>query len=258
VDRVSATWARVRGAAPRGWRDFGLQLAIWFGFLFAYQVARGIADGDPSTAFANGRSIIDLQSSMLALIELDVQAAVLAAGDWLVQAVNWTYWNSQFTVVGLALLWVYFRRNDSFLRLRNVLLLANILALVGFVLMPTAPPRLFPEWGFVDTLATSTTLNHGTGLVQLAANPYAAMPSIHAADSLIIGVAMAALVRSPVAKALWLLWPAWVWFTVMATANHFWLDVAAGVGLALVSASLVVWVESLRRRDEALDRAAVP
>jgi membrane-associated phospholipid phosphatase len=195
---------------------------------------------------------------MHALIELDVQSAVLSAGDWLVQAVNWTYWNSQFTVVGLALLWVYFRRNDSFLRLRNVLLLANILALVGFVLMPTAPPRLFPEWGFVDTLATSTTLNHGTGLVQLAANPYAAMPSIHAADSLIIGVAMAALVRSPVAKALWLLWPAWVWFTVMATANHFWLDVAAGVALAAVSVSLVVWVESLRRRDDALDPAAVP
>jgi membrane-associated phospholipid phosphatase len=44
----------------------------------------------------------------------------------------------------------------------------------------------------------------------------------------------------------------------MATANHFWLDVAAGVALALVSVSLVVWVESLRRRDDSLDPAAVP
>jgi membrane-associated phospholipid phosphatase len=250
--------ARLEHVFPRGWKDFALQLGIWFGFLLAYQIVRGIVDHDPLGAFQNGRLIIDFESRIHALVEVDLQRVILSSGDWLVQAVNWTYWNSQFTVVGLALLWVYFRRNDSFLRLRNVLLLANILALVGFVLMPTAPPRLFPEWGFVDTLATSTTLNHGTGLVQLAANPYAAMPSIHAADSLIIGVAMAALVRSPVAKALWLLWPAWVWFTVMATANHFWLDVAAGVALAAVSVSLVVWVESLRRRDDALDPAAVP
>ena len=29
---------------PRGWADFGLQLAIWFGFLVIYQVARGWGD----------------------------------------------------------------------------------------------------------------------------------------------------------------------------------------------------------------------
>ena len=192
MDRLKALLARVHGAAPRGWRDFGLQLAIWFGFLFAYQLARGIADRDPGEAFENGRLLIDLQNRLHALVEIDIQRVVLSAGDWLVQAVNWTYWNSQFTVVGLALLWVYFRRNDAFLRLRNVLLLANMLALVGFVLMPTAPPRLFPEWGFVDTLASSSTLNHGTGLIQLASNQFAAMPSIHAADALILGFVMAA------------------------------------------------------------------
>jgi len=258
VDWLRAAPTRLRAAAPRGWRDFGLQLAIWFGFLFAYQVARGIADRDPFAAFENGRLIVDLQSRLHALVELDIQRVVLSTGDWLVQAVNWTYWNSQFTVVGLVLLWVYFRRSEAFLRLRNVLLLANMLALVGFVLMPTAPPRLFPELGFVDTLAASTALNHGSGLVQLASNQYAAMPSIHAADALVIGFAMAGLVRSRIAKTLWTLWPTWVWFTVMATANHFWLDVAAGIGLALLSASLVLWVETVRRRDDALDRAALP
>jgi hypothetical protein len=155
------------------------------------------------------------------------------------------------------LLWVYFRRNEAFLRLRNILLLVNVLALVGFVLMPTAPPRLFPEWGFVDTLAASSALNHGSGLVQLASNQFAAMPSIHAANALIVGFAMFTLVRSRVAKVLWTLWPSWVWFTVMATANHFWLDVAAGVGLALLSASIVVGLESLRRgSNRRLERAA--
>jgi hypothetical protein len=258
VERLREAPARLRAAAPRGWRDFWLQLAIWFGFLFAYQVARGIADRDTIEPFENGRLLIDLESRLHALIELDVQQVVLSSGQWLVQAVNWTYWNSQFTVVGLVLLWVYFRRNEAFLRLRNTLLLVNVLALVGFVAMPTAPPRLFPEWGFVDTLAASSALNHGSGLVQLASNQFAAMPSIHAANALIVGFAMASLTRSRVAKVLWTLWPTWVWFTVMATANHFWLDVAAGIGLALLSASLVIWIETVRRRDDALDRAALP
>jgi hypothetical protein len=249
---------RVGRAFPRGVGDFLLQLGIWLGFGLAYQLARGIADHDSLQAFQNGRLIIDFESRLHALVELDIQRVVLSAGDWIVHLVNWTYWNSQFTVVGLALLWVYFRRNDAFLRLRNILLLGNMLALIGFVLMPTAPPRLFPEWGFVDTLAASEALNHGSGLVQLASNQYAAMPSIHAANALIVGFVMASLVRSRVAKLAWTLWPSWVWFTVMATANHYWLDVAAGVGLALLSASLVICAESVRRRDAALDRAALP
>jgi membrane-associated phospholipid phosphatase len=242
---------------PHGWGDFALQLGIWLGFGLAYQIARGIADRDFLEAFDNGRLVIDLESRLHSLVELDLQRVVLSAGDWIVQAVNWTYWNSQFTVVGLVLLWVYFKRNEAFLRLRNILLLGNMIALVGFVLMPTAPPRLFPEWGFVDTLAASSALNHGSGLVQLASNQYAAMPSIHAANALIVGFAMASLARSRVARFAWTLWPSWVWFTVMATANHYWLDVAAGIGLALLSTSLVLWVESSRRRDGVLDRVVI-
>jgi membrane-associated phospholipid phosphatase len=241
--------ARLEHVFPRGWKDFALQLGIWFGFLLAYQIVRGVADHDVLGAFQNGRLIIDFESRIHALVEVDLQRVILSSGDWLVQAVNWTYWNSQFTVVGLALLWVYFRRNDAFLRLRNILLLANMIALVGFVLMPTAPPRFFPEWGFVDTLAESSALNHGSGLVQLASNQFAAMPSIHSADALILGFTMAALVSSRWAKVLWTLWPSWVWFTVMATGNHYWLDVVAGIGLALVSVSIVMALESRREPE---------
>jgi len=256
MQALRARIQRLDRATPRGLGDFARQLGIWFGFLLAYQLARGIADRDPVEAFQNGRLIIDLERDLRALVEVDIQRVVLSAGDGIVQAINWTYWNSQFTVVGLALLWVYFRRSDSFLRLRNILLLANMLALVGFVLMPTAPPRFFPEWGFVDTLAASAALNHGSGLVQLASNQFAAMPSVHSADALVLGFVMASLVRSRAAKVVWTLWPSWVWFSVMATANHFWLDVAAGVGLAGLAASLVYWAETARRRSE-LDRAVV-
>ena len=35
-----------RRMLPRGWKDFGLQLGIWFGFLVVYQLARGLAGHD--------------------------------------------------------------------------------------------------------------------------------------------------------------------------------------------------------------------
>src|SRR5260370_35072221 len=113
---------------------------------------------------------------------------------------------------------------------------AKVNGLGGYIAVPTAPPRMFPGFMFSDTLGSIGGVNHGSGLVQLAANPYAAMPSLHSADALIVGVTMALVTRRWWVRALWVLWPAWVWFSVMATANPFWLDVLAGIRLALVAA----------------------
>src|SRR3954466_9090967 len=223
---------------PRGYADFGRQLVIWFGFLAAYQVARGLADRDPSRAFENGWRVIDIEQRPTGVGELTLQGWT-ESSQFLAQLVSWTYWNSEFTVIGLALLWVYLRRNEAFTRFRNTILLANVLGLIGYVLLPTAPPRFFTSIGFKDTLGQLGGLNHGSGLVELASNPYAAMPSLHAADALIVGVVLASVTRRWPIKVLWLLWPIWVWFAVMATGNHFWLDVFAGVMLGTVALAIV-------------------
>jgi hypothetical protein len=226
---MSSMLAVGRRYLPRGWGDLGRQLAIWFGFALAYQLARGVADRHPEQAFANGLRVVDFEMNFdHRLYELTLQQFVDQRG-WLAQLVSWTYWNSEFTVVGLALLWVYFRRHHAFIRFRNAILLANVIGLVGYVLMPTAPPRLL-GLGFVDS--------HHDGLVQLAANPYAAMPSLHAADSLIVGIVLAMVCRHWWAKAFWIVWPAWVWFAVMATGNHFWLDCVAGMLVALLALAI--------------------
>jgi membrane-associated phospholipid phosphatase len=235
---MSAATVAERRILPRGWGDFVLQLAIWFGFLAAYQVARGMADRNTAEAFDNGLKVVDIERRASGLWELSLQSYAHRS-ELLTWSVSATYWLSQFTVMGLALLFVYLRRNESFTRFRNAIMLANVLGLIGYVLLPTAPPRMFPELGFVDTLSTFGGLNHGSGLVELASNPYAAMPSLHSADALIVGVVMATIVRRSWAKALWLAWPAWVWFAVMATGNHFWLDVVAGVALAIAAGALV-------------------
>src|SRR5579884_4084536 len=215
---------------PRGWSDLGRQILIWFGFAILYQLARGLADRDPAKAFANGDHVLSIETHVAhRLYELTFQHFV-DQRHLLETAVSWTYWNSEFTVVGLAILWVYLRRHDAFTGFRNSILLANLIGLLGYVFVPTAPPRLLGV-GFVN--------QHRDGLVSLAANPYAAMPSLHSADALIVGVVLFGVCRRWWAKAFWAVWPVWVWFAVMATGNHFWLDCMAGILVALVAMSIV-------------------
>jgi len=226
MERVAALGQRV---LPRGWRDFGIQLVIWFGFYFSYLAVRHLTYGTPGKALVNGLRVISLEQRITHhLFELSVER-IADSSSLLLTAAAWTYWNSEFTVIGLALLWVYLRRHDGFTRFRNTILLANIIGLIGFVVMPTAPPWMFPAEGFVDGV------NHSSALLQTLGNPYAAMPSLHAADALIVGWFLVATSRTIWAKALWALWPLWVWFCVVATANHYLLDVLAGIGVAVAS-----------------------
>jgi membrane-associated phospholipid phosphatase len=74
------------------------------------------------------------------------------------------------------------------------------------------------------------------------------MPSLHAADALIVGWFLVSTSRTIWAKALWALWPVWVWFCVVATANHYLLDVLAGIGVAVASLLATAWTPRLFTR----------
>jgi membrane-associated phospholipid phosphatase len=242
---MTAFAAAGRRILPRGWTDLGLQVGIWVGFYLGYLGVRSLADRDPSRAFLNGFRVIDLEQRTTHHLFEQTAQRVADSSHVLLTAAAWTYWNSEFTVITLALLWVYLRRHERFARFRNTVLVANLIGLIGYVVMPTAPPWMFPSLGFVDGV------NHSSGLVGSVANQYAAMPSLHAADALIVGVLLASACRRWWFKALWALWPAWVWFCVMATANHFLLDVVAGIAVAVISLFLVAWLPRVLRRRPA-------
>jgi membrane-associated phospholipid phosphatase len=241
---MTAVVAAGRRVLPRGWTDFGFQIVIWIGFYFSYQLVRGFVDRNPAKAFVNGFWVIDFEQKFTSHFIEQTAARIADSSDALFTLAAWTYWNSEFTVIGLTLLWVYLRRHDHFARFRNTILLTNMIGLVGYVLVPTAPPWMFPSFGFVDGV------NHGSDFVGALANPYAAMPSLHAADALIVGIALFGACRHWWSKAIWALWPAWVWFCVLATANHFWLDVVAGILVALFSVMVVSTVSRRRARRE--------
>ncbi len=94
---------RLRQVLPNGPLDLIGQVALWLGFVLAYQVVRGLADRSPTEAMENGQTVIDIQRATHTLVEPDLQRVVLESG-LLVDLLNWTYWLSQFAVVGLALL----------------------------------------------------------------------------------------------------------------------------------------------------------
>jgi membrane-associated phospholipid phosphatase len=239
---VTTVVAAGRRVLPRGYGDFGRQLLIWLGFYFGYLAVRGLVDRNPAKAFVNGLGVIGFEQRWFGELFEQTAQRIADSSDLLMKAVAYTYWNSEFTCIGLTLLFIYLRRTEHFARYRNTILLANMIGLVGYILVPTAPPWMFSSYGFVDGV------NHSTGLIAAMANPYAAMPSLHAADALIVGFFMYRVCRHRWSKALWALWPAWVWFCVMATANHYLLDVLAGIGVAVVAIWAVAKLAAYRKR----------
>lgn len=222
---------------PRGRRDFVRQLLLWAGFGIGYEAVRALGDRGPALALANADRVVALEQRLGGLYDLDVQHWVLGIGGTFVQLANWTYWLSQFAVLGAGLLWIYVWRNHAYARLRNALITVNTLGLIGYLALPTMPPRMLGGLGFVDTVSRAS-LTFSSGIVKALANPYAAMPSLHAADALVLGIALASAVRWRLLKAAFVLWPAWVWFSLLATGNHFWLDVVAGVALGALGVAL--------------------
>jgi membrane-associated phospholipid phosphatase len=116
---------------------------------------------------------------------------------------------------------------------RNMFLVAMALALVGYALLPTAPPRVFD--GFTDTITDYAQVNHDSGLVKVFINPYAAIPSMHCAFALMIGVTGALIARNKISKVAWAVYPVLVLWVVVVTANHFWIDAAAGYLVAILA-----------------------
>lgn len=232
---VRAFVNKVGGFLPQGYADAARQIGLFVCADLLYETVRGIAQGKAVQAFANGQQIIDWERSMGAFFEPDVQAFFLDH-RWVIDIANFMYVNSHFVVTTSFLIWLYLRRNETFYFVRNMFMVAMLIALVGYALLPTAPPRFFPQEGFIDTIKAFTPVDSDSAAISTFVNPYAAIPSMHCAFSLMIGISAAMVVRNRFAKLLWSLYPLMVLFTVVVTGNHFWLDAVAGALVALASA----------------------
>jgi hypothetical protein len=89
---------------------------------------------------------------------------------------------------------------------------------------------------FTDTISTLTGTAQDSKTASLLLNKYAAVPSMHIGFSSMIAGTAFSLVKNPVGRFLWLLYPVLVFFVIVVTANHYWVDAAAGAAVALSSA----------------------
>jgi hypothetical protein len=236
---VRALVSRIDRLLPRGILDAGCQFLFFFLAYQGYQLVRGLADSGSLSPYIHARNIIDLEQSVGAFFEPGFQHTLIQHTPWLVDFANFMYLNSHFVVTTGFLAWLYLFRNEHFYFVRNMFMVGMGLALLGYALYPTAPPRFFPSVGFTDTIASFTGVAQDSKTASLLLNQYAAVPSMHIAFSLMVAVPAATLAKRRISRIAWCCYPPLVFFVIVATGNHFWFDAACGAlvaGLAAVAA----------------------
>jgi hypothetical protein len=244
---------------PRGLLDLLIQIAIVFTIYETYRLTRGVIDSASAerVAFRNADWIIDAERALRIDIEGGVQRFSESVNG-LPSISSFLYINVQTTVTFAVMAYIYLRFTPAFGFVRNMFVATWAIALVGFVLWPTAPPRLIPGLGLHDTVSIWTGVDPSDRQLQKFYNPYAAMPSLHCGIAALVGGSLAMLSRTRVARVLWACYPLMVIFVVMATGNHYLLDAVAGVLVAAMGAGVAWGLGRLRPGAWAFRRGPEP
>ena len=150
-------------------------------------------------------------------------------------------------------IWVFVRRRALFPFLRNIFLVTNAFAVLLYESFPLAPPRLASglrydghPYHFVDAVFG------GARGLKIGFNEYAAMPSVHVAWALIVGLTLAWTVRFLPVRLLALAYPVVMILVVIISGNHYILDALGAVGVVLTSTVIVTAYTWWRQGGEPL------
>lgn len=215
----------LRWRRPIWWQELAI-LAVGY---WLYSQGRNAIPDQVSIAMRHGRSIQHLQDLLHLNWELSFNQFV-AAHEWFAQILNYYYSTLHFIVTPAVLIWLFLRRPHVYRGARTVLTITSLLGLLGFFLYPTAPPRLLPQLGYVDTVAEFHTWGSlADPSIASHSNQFAAMPSLHIGWALWCGLAIFACARRPWVRGLGLLYPLGTFTVIVGTGNHFILDAVGGV-----------------------------
>lgn len=240
---VPAATAAHAVALPRtrdAWREVALALVV----TAAYFLTRGLIRGRTADALAHARDILDIEQALHIEPEEALQRLALLH-PLLLQAANFFYLAGHLPVLIAVATWLYRAHRPAYRVFRNAFGLSALLGLTIYVVLPVAPPRFLP--GFVDTLK-ATGLGLDGSAVGLLYNPYAAMPSLHVGWALLAGLALVRYGRAWWLRLAGAALPLLMMLTVLVTGNHYLLDIAAGMGIALLSLTCSWWLATARGR----------
>jgi hypothetical protein len=226
-------------ARPR--HRWWVEVAIVLAFYGVYTLVRntfGSAQASSDTALANALDVIRLERAIGLFHEQTIQSWFVE-WHWFMRAWNVFYGTFHFIVTIGALILLFRRHPERYLRFRTALSVTTAGALIGFSLYPLMPPRLLDDCtsafggcrphGFVDSLASfGGTWSFDSGAMQSISNQYAAMPSLHFGWAMWCSLALVPVLRSRIAKGLIVAYPWITLFAIVVTANHYWIDAVGG------------------------------
>ena len=206
----------------------------------AYDGSRLFVNSKQAQAQQHGEDLLHIERSLGLSPEHRINH-VFAAHAWLGVPADYIYATLHYILTVVVLFWMWRSHRDHYRQARTWLGLTTMLGVVGFVVFPTAPPRLLGAgFDFVDTLAQHASIGwwgSGGGTprgMAAVTNEYAAMPSLHVGWSLWCGLLIFRHCRSRTLRVLGLLYPVGIAAVVMGTANHYLLDCVAGVAVTLI------------------------
>jgi hypothetical protein len=229
----------IRYRRPRWWQELGIiALGYWL-----YDLSRNAIPQQASIAFRHARSIQRLQDDLKLNFELSVNKFV-AAHAFIAQPMDYYYATLHFVITIGVLVWVFVAHPSIYRGARTVLFSTTIIALGGFYFYPLAPPRLLPQYGYVDTVLKFHTWGSlADPKIAEHSNQYAAMPSLHIGWALWCGLTIFMCARRKWIRALALCYPVFTLMVIIGTANHFILD-AIGGAVTIALAFGVQWLLS--------------
>ncbi|MGZ4407693.1 MAG: phosphatase PAP2 family protein [Gaiellaceae bacterium] len=224
-------------------------------FAFTYGGVRELTEGGAATAIRNGARVARLEQHLGLAWEHGFQSVVLGRRV-LVDLANWMYIWGHWPVIAAIAITLFSVRRERYRLLRNAVIISGLIGFLFFALFPTAPPRLV-DAGLVDTI-TRWSDSYRTLQPPRFTNQYAAMPSLHFGWNLLVGIILFGSTRSLVVRAFSILMPAAMAFAVIATANHWVVDVFAGAAVVLVGLALAKLADRSARAWNAVHATEAP
>jgi hypothetical protein len=210
---------------------------VWLSWV--YDAITNLAPLRLHAALSHAQSLLRLEQTL----HIDPERSLdhWLAGHHTLGLISSDYYDNAHFLVTLGLLgWLWWQRADLYRPLRNSLVLVNVLGFIVFWLYPVAPPRMLK--GFTDVVASSHAFGSWhTGVLASHANQLAAMPSLHMAWAVWCTLALWCISERRWVRALAVLYPCVTTLAVLATGNHFVLDIVGGL-VAIAISVLIVWM----------------
>jgi hypothetical protein len=217
-----------------------VELAVIVFLGWVYDWLQDLAPVRLGLALRNARAVLSFEERLSISPEKSLDHW-LAHHYWLAYISSDFYDNAIFAVTAAVAIWIWWRRPDIYRPLRNDLVLANLIGFAVFWQFPVAPPRMLP--GFIDVVEKVGGLGSWHNTLISHADQLAAMPSMHLAWAVWCSVVLWRISANSrwrwAAVVFGIAYPLATAWVVMATGNHYLMDVLAGCAATAVSLLVV-------------------